>query len=489
MGLFVDIEKKLRSFTLQVAFDTGGGMAQPVAGKEGYPSDGHTPAGPGEPSALGEVGKPGATAAQTYGILGASGCGKSMTLKCIAGIEKPDRGRIVLDGRVLFDSEKHINLRPQQRRVGYLFQNYALFPHMTVLQNLEIAAGARRERHHSAGPMGITNHLQKGIDKEDRHGMAGSPGGSENRPKTDSIREYLRLLRIEDLVGAYPRQLSGGQQQRVALARILVSDPNVLLLDEPFAALDYHLKEQLQMEIFDTLKAYRGEIFLVTHNRDEIYRLCQRMYVIDQGRLVVSGETKSVFREPGTVSAAKITGCKNIARIHRCGERAFSIPEWGVICETGMPIPEDVTHAGIRAHDVEAVFTASESKRDAAQADEVQRKGNPWEDQQGYPGGNLGGDPVDPARGGPGGSQRGDSGDSPWGGPGVDLQVYPVNRIIVRDLKPQEDPFEMIVIVNGVLWWKMAKEVWYEKYAGKRIPMVRIPTEHLFLLRGEDGDG
>ena len=151
------------------------------------------------------------------GILGASGSGKSMTLKCIAGIETPDEGRIVLNGRVLFDSEKHINLPPQKRKVGYLFQNYALFPNMTVETNI----------------------------------AAGLSGSKEE--KQEAVARMIRLFKLEGLEKRYPSQLSGGQQQRVALARILVYEPDVIMLDEPFSALDYYLKEQLQFQVREVL--------------------------------------------------------------------------------------------------------------------------------------------------------------------------------------------------------------------------------------------
>ena len=143
-------------------------------------------------------------------ILGASGCGKSMTLRCIAGVVKPDSGRIVLDGRVLFDSEKGIDLPPQQRNVGLLFQNYALFPNMTVEQNILCA-------------------LKKEKDPAARKAACGSA---------------LRAMRLEELAHRLPSELSGGQQQRAALARILAAKPRILMLDEPFSALDSYLRDR-----------------------------------------------------------------------------------------------------------------------------------------------------------------------------------------------------------------------------------------------------
>lgn len=145
---------------------------------------------------------------EILGLLGASGSGKSLTLQCIAGVIKPDAGRIVYKDRVLFDSKKRIHLPPQQRRIGYLFQNYALFPHMTVKQNI------------ATGLSAIKNQKRKQILLED----------------------MIRRLRLQGLEKHKPHQLSGGQQQRTAIARMLVSDPAILLLDEPFSALDSFLR-------------------------------------------------------------------------------------------------------------------------------------------------------------------------------------------------------------------------------------------------------
>jgi molybdate transport system ATP-binding protein len=153
---------------------------------------------------------------ETRALLGASGSGKSMTLKCIAGIEKPDEGFISLNGRVLFDSKKNIDLSPRLRKVGYLFQQYALFPNMTVLRNV------------------ITGVRDKDKDKATAMRKA---------------REKLELMRLTGLEDKYPYQLSGGEQQRVALARILANEPELLLLDEPFSALDSYLRWQLELEL------------------------------------------------------------------------------------------------------------------------------------------------------------------------------------------------------------------------------------------------
>lgn len=178
---------------------------------------------------------------EVMGILGASGCGKSMTLRCIAGVVKPDQGRIVLNGRTLFDWEKGINLPPQKRHVGLLFQNYALFPNMTVKKNLM---------------MGL-----KAVEKDKKKAEA-------------AVEEMIGRFYLTGLENHRPSQLSGGQQQRAALARILLTKPELLMLDEPFSALDGYLRWKLELELMDILKEFDGPTLFVSHSRDEIYRLC-----------------------------------------------------------------------------------------------------------------------------------------------------------------------------------------------------------------------
>ena len=259
------------------------------------------------------------------GILGASGCGKSMTLKCIAGIETPDRGRIVLNGRVLFDSEKKINVRVQERRVGYLFQDYALFPDMTVEQNIITAI------HYS--------NLSKG----------------QKLPKEEEEKRtayYMKLVHIEDIKNSYPGKLSGGQQQRAALARILASEPEVLMLDEPFSALDTFLRERLQLELLELLGGYDKDILMVTHSRDEIYRFCSNMLILENGVQTGYGRTVDIFRNPGTVAAARLTGCKNIVPVQVKDAHHMFLPRWDAHLAVKGDIPEGTTHIGIRAHDL-----------------------------------------------------------------------------------------------------------------------------------------
>ena len=254
--------------------------------------------------------------ASRIGILGASGCGKSMTLRSIAGIETPDRGLIRLGGRDLFDSSQKINLRPQERRVGYLFQNYALFPSMTVEQNI----------------------------------MAGVRGSKEERQKR--AQEMVRAFQLEGLEKRRPAELSGGQQQRVALARIMAYHPEALLLDEPFSAMDYFLKEKLRLEMKQVLQEFEGLSILVTHDRDEAYQLCDHLLLMHEGSFIAGGPTKEIFDHPKTVEAARLTGCKNITRIRPLGLHRICALDWDDLeLTTQEEVTDDITHAGIRAHD------------------------------------------------------------------------------------------------------------------------------------------
>ena len=252
-------------------------------------------------------------------LLGPSGCGKSMTLKCIAGIERPDAGRIVLGGRTLFDSSARINLPPQQRHVGYLFQSYALFPTMTVEQN--VRAGA---------------------------------AGSTREERAERAAREIAAMRLDGLEHHKPAQLSGGQQQRCAMARILASDPELILLDEPFSALDGYLRWQLELELTDVLRGFPGGAVYVSHNRDEVYRMCDTVCVLDRGRSDAKVSVRELFASPATLAAALISGCKNVSRAHVAGPGLLACEDWGVVLRTTLPVPEGVTHVGIRAHYLEA---------------------------------------------------------------------------------------------------------------------------------------
>lgn len=244
MSLFVDIQKRCGTFSLRVRLEAEN---------------------------------------EILGLLGESGSGKSMALRCIAGILKPDSGSIVLDGRVLFDSEKKINLPARQRNVGLMFQSYALFPHMTVTEN--ITAGVR------------------------------------DRAKRDQKRrEAVALLRLEGLENRYPHQLSGGQQQRVALARIMACEPALLMLDEPFSALDGHLRHEIDPEFTAALGAFSGTVVYVSHSISEVYRYCGKTAAMGNGQILESGDTETLFTRPRKLGTAKLLCCKNIVKVRQEGE-------------------------------------------------------------------------------------------------------------------------------------------------------------------------
>lgn len=297
MSLVVDIEKQLKNTVLKVSFDTR-------------------------------------EAKGITGILGASGCGKTMTLKCIAGIETPDRGIIVLNDRVLYDSEKKINLKVQQRRVGYLFQNYALFSHMTVEENIATAL--------------YYSNLNKGIKMS-------------KKAMKEKAEYFMELVHVKGLRKEYPLKLSGGEQQRVALARVLASEPELLMLDEPFSALDFYLKERLQGELLELLSTYKKDVLLVTHSREEIYRFCSSMLIMEKGTQVEYGSTQNIFSKPNTVAAAKLTGCENIVKIRQIDDHTLELLKWNIKLRVRNKIPKGTTHIGLPAHLLEK---AEEEKRD-----------------------------------------------------------------------------------------------------------------------------
>ncbi|MBE9078678.1 molybdate ABC transporter permease subunit, partial [Romeria aff. gracilis LEGE 07310] len=265
---------------------------------------------------------------QPLGLLGASGAGKSLILRCISGLETPDSGRIVLNGRVLFDSQQNINLPSRDRRVGVLFQNYALFPQLTVAQN--IAFG-----------------LPSGLTKRQQHQMVAS---------------QLVRVQLQGMGDRYPTQLSGGQQQRVAIARVLASQPEVLLLDEPFSALDTHLRYLIERDLKLWLEQYPGITLFVTHNIEEAYRICSTLLVLDQGRINAHDSKHQVLEHPTTVSAARLTGCKNISCAVSISSSTVHALDWNCTLQVDQPIPNTLTHIGMRAHQFGFLEAASQTK-------------------------------------------------------------------------------------------------------------------------------
>ena len=276
MSLEVDIRKSFGSYLLDVAFSAGD---------------------------------------ETLGFLGASGCGKSLTLRCIAGIEKPDEGRIVVNGQVFFDSEQRINLTPQQRKTALLFQNYMLFPNLTVEQN--VAAG-----------------IGKKVAAAQRLAI---------------VAEELQRFGLSGMEKRYPAQLSGGQQQRVALARMLAARPGILMLDEPFSALDSHLKGVLEQNLASLFDAYKGTILYVSHDIDEALRFCDRIAVVEAGRILEIDSGDELVNNPQSEAALKLSGCKNVTPAQKRGAHEVFLPRWGVVLVTQQPVPDAVKYMGVRA--------------------------------------------------------------------------------------------------------------------------------------------
>ncbi|MEB3247995.1 MAG: molybdate ABC transporter permease subunit [Merismopediaceae bacterium] len=275
-GLFLDIQKKYTGFNLDIALEN---ELEPL------------------------------------GLLGASGSGKSMTLRCIAGLETPDRGLITVNGQIWFDAKQKINLAPCQRKVGFVFQNYALFPHLTVRENIAF---------------GVQNL---------------SPQEQQRR-----IDLKIAQMHLQDLEDRYPNQLSGGQQQRVALARALVIEPEILLLDEPFSALDTQLRSQMEKNLLEILSIYPGIVLMVSHNLEEVYRICQNILVISEGKVLSYGDKEQIFQEPHLYEIARLTGCKNFSAIRRLSNHQVQALDWHCELTLHQTIPKTATHVGIRAH-------------------------------------------------------------------------------------------------------------------------------------------
>ncbi|MDR0888762.1 MAG: ATP-binding cassette domain-containing protein [Coriobacteriales bacterium] len=276
MSISVDIKKKFPEFTLEVAFDAG---------------------------------------EETLGFLGASGCGKSLTLRCIAGLETPDEGRIVVNGKTFFSSGEHINLKARERKTALLFQNYMLFPNLTVADNIAAAL----------------------------------PRSTSNAEKHAIVKEQLQRFHLEGYGRRYPSHLSGGQQQRIAIARMLVANPEILMLDEPFSALDSHLKGALEQDMLDLFDTFDGTILYVSHDIDEAFRFCDRIAVVDNGHIQQTDKTPLIVSAPRTLATLRISGVKNISPVRKVGTHTVKALAWGIELDCGREVPNDVSYMGVRA--------------------------------------------------------------------------------------------------------------------------------------------
>ena len=265
-----------------------------------------------------------ATDNKPLAILGPSGAGKSMLFRCIAGLERPDAGRIVLNDRILFDSRQRIQLPARERRVGMLFQHYALFPHRTVAENILFGLSQR---------------------------------GREEQLKR--LAAAIESTHIAGLEHRYPRELSGGEQQRAALARALAIEPEALLLDEPLSALDTHLRSQMEAQLQEVFAGYERPSLLVTHNIEEAYRLGKHLLVLVRGRVAAFGDKEEVFRRPPSLEVARITGCKNFSHARALSPNVVEAVDWGCQLQVAGAIPEALAYVGIRAHHID--FTEASS--------------------------------------------------------------------------------------------------------------------------------
>src|ERR1700730_5907696 len=210
-------------------------------------------------------------------LFGPSGAGKTTVLDCVAGLAKPDSGRIAVGDRVLFDAARSIDFPVAKRRVGYVFQSLALFPHLTVEKNVQ-------------------------------YGLADFPQAE----RTTRATAILQAFRIAHLAQRYPREISGGESQRTALARTLVTDPAVLLLDEPLAALDASTKAKIIDDLRLWNQAHRIPILYVTHSREEVFLLGEHVIVLDTGRIVAQGTPHEVIEAPQQETVAQLVGFENI---------------------------------------------------------------------------------------------------------------------------------------------------------------------------------
>lgn len=260
-------------------------------------------------------------------LFGCSGSGKTTALRCIAGLENPDAGTIRINDKLYFDSKRKINLPPQKRKIGYMFQENALFSHMNVRQNIEF------------GLKGLSS-----IDKSKR------------------VDEMLGLAGIEELEFSYPDELSGGQKQKVALARALAPDPEVLLLDEPFSSLDTIIRLKLRKEVRTIQKKLGIPVIFITHDPVEAFTMADRMVVFDNGKVQQLGSPEEVFYHPKTRYVAELVGFSNLfddAVVERHGQRDECTFLWSLGTEITAPyimrMAGDKVSWGIRPENIELV--------------------------------------------------------------------------------------------------------------------------------------
>lgn len=252
-------------------------------------------------------------------IIGPSGSGKSTLLRCLNMLETPSTGEINYHGTDI--TSKNVNVPEYRSKVGMVFQNFNLFNNMTALKNCTV---------------GQVKVLKKSKEEAEKKALY-----------------YLEKVGMAPYINAKPKQLSGGQKQRVALARMMASQPEILLLDEPLSALDSFLKWQVEEELQDLLSEIGKTVLFVSHSRDEVYHLCDRICVLEKGHMETIQEKKEFFANPVTQAAARISGCRNIVPAKRLSAHQLEVPDWGICFELEKEIPEDISFVGVRAHYIE----------------------------------------------------------------------------------------------------------------------------------------
>jgi molybdate transport system permease protein len=253
------------------------------------------------------------------GILGISGAGKTTLLRCIAGLETPDRGVILLNHKILFDSAKGINLPPQERAVSLVWQDYALFPHLTVGENIAFGMSADRSK----------SLVEREIDRQ------------------------LQQVELFPIKQRLTQQLSGGEKQRVALARALASKPQLTLLDETYSALDTNLKVRLLQLLRQRLHSYRGLTLYVTHDLEEAYDLCPQLLVMEDGKAIAFNNKQTIFNHPPNLQTARLIGCQNFSRVEAITPQKIKAVDWQCTLQIEQPTPltlSHLSHMAIHAH-------------------------------------------------------------------------------------------------------------------------------------------
>ena len=240
-------------------------------------------------------------------------------MRCINLLERPTSGRILIDG-VDVTNYQGRDLRRLREGIGMIFQNFSLFQQRTVLDNVMFPLTIRGEKKDAAKKRAL---------------------------------ELLDVVELADKAHRYPSELSGGQQQRVALARMLAARPGILMLDEPFSALDSHLKGVLEQNLVSLFEAFEGTILYVSHDIDESLRFCDRIAVVDAGRIVEMDRGRELVNRPQSVAGLKLSGCKNAPAAEYAGPHAVHVPPWGIDVHTAQEVPRDVKCLGLRAFYVE----------------------------------------------------------------------------------------------------------------------------------------